>query len=97
MPKVREFSKEEWFERVEKRRRGELSEPEPAKPLAPVDSNRKRVRTYVTMDPQARAIAKRIGNGVVSRGIDRALFHFDECARAKKQPRKTRTVDDGER
>lgn len=84
--KVRQFSKEEFLSRVEKRKRGELKEPS-AKKLAPVDSNRKRVRTYVTMDPQAKAIAKRIGNNVISRGIDRALFHFDECThtRGKKK------------
>jgi hypothetical protein len=88
--KPREFSKAEWQQRRERRARGELPEPPESKePLAPVDSNRKRVRTYVTMDPQARVIAKKIGNGVVSRGIDRALFHFADCAdRTTPRPKK---------
>lgn len=56
-------------------------------PLPPADSNRSRVRTYVTMDPDARRIAKRIGNGVISRGIDRALFHFADCRKVKRVKR----------
>jgi len=47
------FSHEEWLERVAKRRRGELPEPKAAR-LLPIDSNRKRIRTYVTMDPHAK-------------------------------------------
>jgi hypothetical protein len=82
--KVREFTPSEFQERVKKRRRGELAEPPKATLLA-ADANRKRLRTYVTMDPNAKAIAKRIGNGVVSRGIDRALFHFDECPRIRRR------------
>lgn len=82
--KVREFSKAEFQDRIAKRRSGQLAEPPPTK-LAPVDSNRKRIRTYVTMDPQAKAIAKKIGNGIVSRGIDRALFHFDECSQSRRR------------
>jgi hypothetical protein len=78
--KIREFSKAEWQARRERRARGELPEP-PVIKIAPADSNRKRIRTYVTLDPNAKAIAKRIGNGVVSRGIDRALFHFVDCAK----------------
>jgi hypothetical protein len=82
--KIREFSKAEFQDRVEKRRKGQLDEPPPAT-LATVDSNRKRIRTYVTMDPTAKAIAKKIGNGVISRGIDRALFHFGECEHAARR------------
>lgn len=36
----------------------------------------KRQRIYVTLNPDAIAIARKLGNGVVSRGIDRALFAF---------------------
>lgn len=49
------------------------------KPLLAVDHARKRKRTYITMDPEAISIARKIGNGVISRGVDRALFHFADC------------------
>lgn len=47
--------------------------------------DRRRERIYVTLHPDARAIAQRIGNGVASRGIDRALFHFNKCKSKRRK------------
>lgn len=68
-------------EEMEKARKDPIKASEP----------RTRERIYVTLDPDARRIARKIGNGVVSRGIDRALFHFDECelrASERKPPKR---------
>ena len=48
-----------------------------AQPTIPKE-RRKRRKAYVTLDPLAHAIAKKLGNGNVSRGIDTALFAYQE-------------------
>lgn len=75
---LRVLTKEEIARKRVKRKSGELKE-DPGPELLPADSDRKRERIYLTLDPNAIAIARRIGNGVASRGVDRALFHFTEC------------------
>lgn len=88
---LREFRGKEWADRREKRRQGELKDP-PVE-LLTADSNRARQRIYVTLHPDAVTIARRLGNGVVSRGIDRALFEFKSTKRRKKHVKeKTETT-----
>jgi hypothetical protein len=60
--------------------------PEPEAVLLSDDEVRKRKRRNVTLSPQAIAIAKKIENGNVSRGIERALFEWWE-RRGKKAVR----------
>lgn len=50
---------------------------------------RNRTRVYVTLDPDALRIAKRIGSNIISRGIDRALFHYADCIGRKPRDRDT--------
>lgn len=55
--------------------------------ILPDDAHRKRKRRNVTLSSKAVAIAKKLADGNVSRGIERALFHFHDCpeAAARKQ------------
>lgn len=86
--KIRQFSKDEIEERRAKRKAGELPD-EIAPELLPAYSNRARQRIYVTLHPDAVTIARRIGNGVVSRGIDVALFAFKPTKGRKKHAKET--------
>lgn len=56
--------------------------------ILPDDAHRKRKRRNVTLSPRALAIAKKLAEGNVSRGIERALFHFDDCPEAAARKRK---------
>lgn len=49
---------------------------------------RSRRVTSVTLDPEVFEIAKRLGNGNVSRGLDRAIFHYVDCRRVERDERK---------
>lgn len=49
--------------------------------LLPDDHFRRRKRKNVTLDPTAIAIAKKLAGGNISRGIERALYHFQDCPR----------------
>lgn len=83
----REFTKEESAARRRQRERtGYVRETAEAAAvqLAPMDSNRKRTRMCVTLDPLSRAHAKKIGKGNISRGIDKAIFAYVESKRVKK-------------
>jgi hypothetical protein len=53
--------------------------------LLPDDYFRKRKRANVTLSSSARATAKKLGNGVMSRGIERALLHYQECPRTGRK------------
>lgn len=53
--------------------------------LLPEDHYRKRKRQTITMDPKARAIAKKIGDGNISRGIEHALLHWFDCPRTDRR------------
>lgn len=75
---LRVLTKEEIANKRAKRKSGELKD-DPGPELLPADSQRARQRIYVTLNPDSIAIARRIGNGVASRGIDLALFHFNDC------------------
>ena len=48
------------------------------------EHTRRRKRINITLDPRALSIARRIGNGNASRGIDLAIFHFDMCDQAPR-------------
>lgn len=88
--KPREFTKTEIEERRVKRKTGELKD-DPVPELLPADSNRMRQRIYVTLHPDAVGIARKLGNGVVSRGIDRALFNYKPPkGRPKNEQRRQR-------
>lgn len=56
--------------------------------LLPEDHYRKRKRRNVTLSPQALAIAKKIHQGNVSQGIERALFHYHDCPRTDRRKKK---------
>ncbi len=56
--------------------------------LLPDDHFRKRKRSNMTLSSEARAIAKKIGNGVVSRGVEAALLHWKDCPRTDRRRRK---------
>lgn len=53
--------------------------------LLPDDHYRKRKRANITLGADARAIAKKIGNGVISRGCERALLHWHDCPRTDRR------------
>lgn len=57
--------------------------------LLPDDHFRKRKRVNTTLSTKARAIAKKIGNGNVSQGIERALLHFHENPPSRKGKRQS--------
>lgn len=56
--------------------------------LLPDDHFRKRKRRNITLSPQALAIAKKIDQGNVSRGIECALVHYFECPRTDRRRKK---------
>lgn len=53
--------------------------------LLPDDHFRKRKRANITLDPTALAIAKKLAGGNISRGIERALFHYHDCPRTDRR------------
>lgn len=87
--KLREFANmdEARAAREERKKRGVKETPVY---LLPEDHYRKRKRQTITMDPQVRAIAKKIANGNISRGIERALLHWFDCPRTDRRRMKTR-------
>jgi hypothetical protein len=56
--------------------------------LLPDDAHRIRKRRNITLSPRALAIAKKLADGNVSRGIERALFHFHDCPRTDGRRKK---------
>lgn len=56
--------------------------------LLPEDHYRSRKRYTITLPPDARALAKKIGDGNVSGGIERALRHFQDCPRTDGRTKK---------
>jgi hypothetical protein len=82
--KLKVYSTPEEMQRAreERKQRGVVETPVY---LLPDDHFRKRKRCNVTLSKEARTIAKRIGGGVVSRGIERALLHWGDCPRTKKR------------
>ncbi len=81
---VRVFTKDEWTARMEKRRKGELPEPPPAD-LAPIDAPRKRMRFCITVPRGIMTIARRAGDGNASKGIEKALLHWQDCPRKRRE------------
>lgn len=53
--------------------------------LAPMDSNRKRVRMCVTLDPLVRLHAKKVGDGNISRGIDKAVLAYVAARKVRRK------------
>jgi hypothetical protein len=56
--------------------------------LLPEDHYRKRKRYTITLSKDAHAIAKKVANGNVSRGIENALLHWHDCPRTDRRRRK---------
>lgn len=56
--------------------------------LLPEDHYRKRKRYTITLSPDAHALAKKVANGNVSRGIEYALLHWQDCPRTDRRRRK---------
>lgn len=59
----------------------------PAAHLLSDDHFRKRKRVNCTLGPQAIALAKKLGNGVASRGVEFALLHYIDCPRTDRRKR----------
>jgi hypothetical protein len=55
-----------------------------ANPLPPADHFRKRKRINLTLDPLAAAIAKKLGDGNMSRGLDRAVFFYRDTMEERR-------------
>lgn len=53
-------------------------------PALPSSERRLRRKAYVTLDPLAHQIAKKLGKGIVSHGIDKALFAYQERQEAER-------------
>jgi hypothetical protein len=53
--------------------------------LLPEDHYRRRKRQTITMSSETRALAKKIGNGNISGGIERALLHWHDCPRTDRR------------
>lgn len=68
--------------RAARKRRGVVEKPAH---LLPDDHFRKRKRANITLDPTALAIAKKLAGGNISRGIERALFHYHDCPRTDRR------------
>lgn len=68
--------------RAQRTKRGVVEKPAH---LLPDDHFRKRKRSNITLDPTALAIAKKLAGGNISRGIERALFHYHDCPRTDRR------------
>jgi hypothetical protein len=55
-----------------------------ANPLPPADHYRARKRINLTLDAQAVHIAKKLGDGNVSRGVDRAIFFYRDTMEERR-------------
>lgn len=73
--KLREFKSMDEARAAREARKKRGIEETPAH-LLPDDYFRKRKRVNTTLSTKARAIAKKIGAGNVSQGIERALLHY---------------------
>jgi hypothetical protein len=71
----------------ERERSGRKLKEKPAY-LLPDDHFRKRKRVNTTLSTDAKAIAKKIGAGNISRGIEAALLHWFDCPRTDRRRRK---------
>ena len=64
-------------------------EKERAKPLTPSDSNRKRKRYCITVPSGTMSLARKIGHGNASKGIEMAVdFWIDKTGERKRGPKK---------
>lgn len=79
--KPRSHTEHEDWER-KKRKQGTRFE------ISSEDANRKRKRYTMTLSAQAHAIAKKLANGNVSRGVEKALLHWFDCPRTDGRRRK---------
>lgn len=92
---VRVLSKEEALARIRARREGKIPKrDDPEMELLPADAIRKRKRRNITLSDEALRIARKLADGNVSRGIDRALTHYAECALANRRGRPKKSKPD---
>lgn len=87
--KLKEYANVDELQRARERRKKAGKTDTPVY-LLPDDHFRTRKRHTITMAKEAHAIAKKIGNGNVSGGIERALLHWLECPRTDRRKAKGR-------
>lgn len=80
---VRVYTPDEVRERIERRKRGELKEPETPE-LLPADIDRKRKRFSITVPESVMKRARSLAGGNASRGIERAVDELYENRKRKR-------------